>query len=408
MKISRDEYIFRKRSSRAPSSSNGPDRNVAAKLNANVANGLVEPKIVDSEHDVIIVDESVRSDAQKCDEKIVPVVERTCSGANQLIDAVENISLQMSSIVEDHNSVIGPEEESRISQIKIEPTQTPPPIPQAILLAADTAVMIVNVKDHKTVHVRRKTMRGESDQYRKLIQMAIDAAIHAECLQSQLHIGDMVLATSNTQSIYGRASIEQIIGFKALVYFLEFGCLELVDVSIMKILPDALRHYPCLLNEVVLTGVPASVDNPEKIIEYLMKLCYDQTLLTLTYGDGNVKKSMPSRICIDAELIEVLTSASINQNVMASIKGVSIDSDDASANVSLENVPSNENTMELSHKGFSGENVNILILDNSLLQSGYISCIQVSDSKLFSKNDECVNEFGAKVANGEPFLPRCK
>lgn len=104
----------------------------------------------------------------------------------------------------------------------------------------------------------------------------------------------------------------------------------------------------------------------------------------------------------------VSTSTSINQkaievNVPQPL--ISVVGESLMLSVSMENLASSENVIELPHKGFSGENVTVLVLDNSLMKSGYISCVRVEDSAIFGENDERINTYGDQAAKDPPFLP---
>lgn len=391
----RSEHFSRRTSSRASLTSIGRIRQAAEKIVASVPKDTSDPATIDDEHDGIS-DENIAIVEQNRDENMVAVDENHAS--KKLIAAYEKVSVQPTSITLNvGSSSIEPAENSQISRSKmLETVETIAVVPEAILLSPDSVVIVVYVKDHQTVVVRRKAMRGEPDRHKQMIQMAIDGGITAERISSRPGIGDIVLALSNVHSMYGRASVEQINGRAALVYFLELGCSETVEASNIKVIPDALRSLPCLLNEVTLTGVPASAKNPEKIGQFLTKLNHDQTLLQLQYADGKTKRISPWQIRIEGELIDVRTSASINQKAIESL----------ASSVSVENLSSCENGIEIPHKGFSGEKVTVMVLDNSLLKLGYVSCIHVADSTTFGENDERVNAFGMQVAKDPPFLPK--
>lgn len=404
----RSGHFSRRTSSRASLTSIGRIRQVAEKMVAAVPKDTSDPTTLDDEHDGII-NEKIAIVEQNCDEKMVAVDDK--NAAKKLIAALEAVSVQPTSTTLDiSSSVIEPEKKSRISRSKmLETVETVAVVPKAVLLPPDSVVIVAYVRDHKTVVVRRMAMRGESDQHKQLIEMAIAGGINAERITSRPGVGDIVLALSNVHSMYGRACVEQINGRAALVYFLEFGCNETVDASNIKVIPDALGSSPCLLNEVTLTGVPASAKDPEKIVQYLTKLNHDQTLLQLKYADGKVSRVLPWKIRIEGELIDVRTSASINQKAIelnAPAPLISVVSESVALSESMENLSSCENVIELPHKGFSGEKVAVLVLDNSLLKLGYVSGIRVTDSAIFGENDERVNAYGMQVAKDPPFLPK--
>lgn len=405
LNASRSEQFSRRTSNRASLTSIGRIRKVVEQIVGAAPEDLDQSETIGLENIDVSVEDHV---VQKVDKHIVTGVES--SFAKELIVAAEKVPLQPSPVIATDNcNNIELEKKSRISRSKIlETAESVVVNPGAVLLPPDSIVTIVNAKDHKTVYVRRKITRGELDEHKQLIQMAMDGSTAAERLSRRPAIGDIVLALSTTESVYGRARVEQIDGNAVLVHFLDFGCSETVGLNSMKTLPDALHRKPCHLNEISLGGVPTSAANPKKIVEYLMKLSFDQTLLTLKYADSKVNQSSPWHIQIDGELIDVATSASINQKAIElSVQAplISVVSESFSPD-SVDNLSTCGNVIELPHKGFSGENVTVLVLDNSLLKLGYISCIRVSDSNVFGENDERVNAYGTQAAKDPPFLPK--
>lgn len=279
-----------------------------------------------------------------------------------------------------------------------------PSNPDAVRLPSDSVVIVVHVKDHRTLYVRQKPVSSEPDQYKQLVQLVNDASMGAERFTSRPTVGEIVLALSHTHSMYGRGTIEQIIGLSALISFFEFGGSEMVDAGNIKVLPDNLRRSSRLLNEITLAGVPTDAMNSEKIVKFLTKLDSDQTPLKLKYTDDKVNEVSPGHISIEGDLIDATTSISINQKVIecnVAAPLISIVSDSVAGYVSAD-----ENTVELPNTGFSGTNITVLILDNSLIKMGYVSCIRVADSVVFGENDERINAYGKKVANDPPFSPR--
>lgn len=385
----------------------GRIRKVAEQIVEAAPKDFDEPNATGLEQNEVSLEDHVARKVE-VDEQIVAGDEH--GPTNELIVAAGKVSLQPPPVVPaDSCSNIELERKHRISRSKIlETAEAVAVSPQAVLLPPDTAVTIVHVKDHKTVFVRRKTVRGEPDQHKQLIEMALDGSTAAARLPCRPGIGDIVLALSTTESVYGRASVEKIDGSAVLVHFLDFGCSETVGPSSMKILPDALRRAPRLLNKITLGGVPASAVNPKKIVDYLMKLSFDQTLLKLKYADGKVNQSSPWQIRIEGELIDVATLTSINQKAIelnAQTPLISVVSESFSPD-SVDNLSTCGNVIELPHKGFGGENVTVLVLDNSLLKLGYISCIRVADSTVFGENDERVNAYGTQAAKDPPFSPK--
>lgn len=56
--------------------------------------------------------------------------------------------------------------------------------------------------------------------------------------------------------------------------------------------------------------------------------------------------------------------------------------------------------------GFSGQNTEVYVLDNSFLNIGCFSAIKTKDMALLGKNDAFLNENPASIASGLPFHPR--
>lgn len=56
--------------------------------------------------------------------------------------------------------------------------------------------------------------------------------------------------------------------------------------------------------------------------------------------------------------------------------------------------------------GFSGENLELYILDNSFLAIGCFSAIKVSDMALLGTNDESCNKNGDELEKSPDFYPR--
>lgn len=396
-KRSNESYFSRGTSSRA--SSIGRARKVAEKVVAAAPKDSTEAKTAESERDGISDEDEIVS-IKTIEEKIASVDE--CGVAMKLVHSVDKIALQSASATrEDCSSVIDPEKTSPDSRSQLIEIVEPVNVdPEAMVLPPDSAVIVVYVKDHKTVYVRQAT---EGDQHKRLIQQAIDASTSAESLTSRPSVGDIVLALSNMYSMHGRACIELIEGRTALVNFLEFGCVESVDASNIKAIPNALRRLPCLLNEIKLTGVPADSVNADKMIDYLLKLNHDRKPLKLQYATDKVHHGSPWQIFIDGELFDETTTTSVNSELIdlnVSVKIISVNSQSA-----VQAPVESHNENELPQKGFSGKNVTALIVDNSLMKQGYISCIQVSDATIFTENDERVNAYGERVAKETPFLP---
>lgn len=275
--------------------------------------------------------------------------------------------------------------------------------PKAVLLSPGSTVIIVSVIDHQTVRVR-----VNADNYQQLVDSVIKGAIDAPRLTSRPTIGDIVLALSKENAMYGRACVEEINGRSATVQFLEFGGSEIAEASHIKVIPNSLRRETCLLNDIKLVGVPSSAVKSEEIVDYLSRLCRNCTPLQLKYATDQTIDSSSWRIRIEGELVDITTTMSINQkaielNVATPLIHV-VNEPLLLISTSVSEVSASAN--EMLYKGFSGENVTVLILDNSFLHSGYLSCIREADANLFGKNDANVNAYGERVANGSPFLPR--
>lgn len=56
--------------------------------------------------------------------------------------------------------------------------------------------------------------------------------------------------------------------------------------------------------------------------------------------------------------------------------------------------------------GFSGNNMDVYVLDNSFLHIGCFSAIRTKDMALLGKNDAFINENAASIASGPRFHPR--
>lgn len=399
-KSSNGGHFSRGTSCRTSLTSIGRVRKVAENVIAFASKDLAEAKTAESEHDEISNDD-VAVAVKTCEEKITAVDE--CGVAVKLVESVDKLSLQSASATA--SSAIEPEKTSPDprGQIieKVDPVKVDP---EAMLLPPGSAVIVVYVKDHNTVYVRQATV---SHQYKQLIQKANDAGDIAERLTSRPSVGDIVLASSKLHSKYGRACIKRIEGRTAHVHFLEFGCVETVHASNIKAIPNTLRRLPCLLNEISLAGVPEVSMNADKMIDYLLNLNNDRKPLKLQYATGKVRQGSPWEIHINGELFDEATATSVNSklidlNVPVPLRNVISQS---VASAAVECPSSSQNETELLHKGFSGENVTVLILDNSLMKLGYVSCIRESDITIFGENDERVSAYGERVAKETQFFP---
>lgn len=60
----------------------------------------------------------------------------------------------------------------------------------------------------------------------------------------------------------------------------------------------------------------------------------------------------------------------------------------------------------MEYKGFSGKDLDLFILDHSLMGIGYFSAIRANDLNLLTENDQNINLQSEKFEKGLPFYPR--
>lgn len=61
---------------------------------------------------------------------------------------------------------------------------------------------------------------------------------------------------------------------------------------------------------------------------------------------------------------------------------------------------------EVEFVGFSGKDIELLILDNSYMRIGCFSAIQTKDYDILAKKDESINQNADKIVREIPFHPR--
>ncbi|XP_031621641.1 tudor domain-containing protein 1-like [Contarinia nasturtii] len=261
-------------------------------------------------------------------------------------------------------------------------------------------VVIVHVESHHTVYVVPKCML---DQWNKLIQRVNQYASEAKALSKPPEQGYIVLAKPKSSEHWLRAIVRRIRmkDEKAQVEFLEYGFVEAFDFSELKCLSEELVNEQRLVNMVTLQGMPESMENSEVAVCHLMSLQENAQELIVKQMDL-IEKTNISIHC-RAILIDAVTYTVLNETLKE------LGTVEQQKKVENIDIPAEAPKMpvrkQMEYKGFSGKNVQLFILDNSLMHIGCFSAIKASDVNLLTENDNLINDRAAEFEGGLPFCP---
>lgn len=259
-----------------------------------------------------------------------------------------------------------------------------------IVIPNGAEVKIVNIIDHKTIKVQLNL----SSQYRNIVKRIAKEAIDAPPLGRIPRIDELVLSFSSNRMKFGRARVLDVDNGEFKCDFIDFGFVENKQLDQLKVITESIRELEVLVNEIECDDT--------KIFELFDIHCREQTIFKLEYEQNDVFK-YNFGVKIRGKLIKKHSSLSKSETSVGSQSSIR----KYPSFVSLSSKATNRtDTTEIAHKGFSGENVEVLILDNSMICYGFFTCIASAEGPTFHSNDEQINQFGKILENDEPFRPK--
>lgn len=226
-------------------------------------------------------------------------------------------------------------------------------------------VKLTSFVDFKTVFVRS----SNSDDEMEFIKLMNDVANAAKTSGKLITPKTGLLVLAPFEMIYHRSLILKLLNQEeAIVAFVDFGNVDTVNINQMKTMPAELKKRSRMVTKFTLKHVPDAMCN-----DYAMNILYEL-----------LNKSVELTIRFDEPYVPGVTECELATDAFDSVNRVII-------NANVPNVNSDEmdhNQKYMRYVKITGQNVPVLILDNSSLYYGQLSVIRSSDIDLFQRNHQ--------------------
>lgn len=254
---------------------------------------------------------------------------------------------------------------------------SPPP-------ANNSKVMMTYIHNHRCVFIRSMESTDNLN-YLKVLNNCAEYEKISEPMSVLPAKGDVVLA--KFVGIYYRALVIKVNNDNDIkVGFLDFGNSEKTKLSELKHLSKDLQKHRRYNFRVILDGVGEKLTN-DGVMNYLNGLVDDSKVLKLLYDDTKPLKDNSIR------LIDTVTGENINDCVI-DLNRVNV--------VPLNAVPIGLDALE--KVDISGENVELVVLNNSHLCINTLSCVRQEDLKELVDNCQRFQEYCQQVK--DTYTPR--
>lgn len=239
-------------------------------------------------------------------------------------------------------------------------------LPTNWIQKSNTKVKLTSFVDFKTVYVRPSNPEDD----KKFIKLMNDVSKAAKTSGSLTTAKSGLLVLAPFEMIYHRALILKLLNQnEAIVAFIDFGNVDKVEIAKMKQLPAELKKSPRMATRFVLKNVPDAMMNDDalKVLFHLLNLSLEATVRfdePYALGETECELTTPA--------IEV-NKAIIDANVPKA-------ESEATESMGL--------FKRLPHVKITGQDLSVLIVDNSLLQIGQLSIIKSVDIDEFQRNHQ--------------------
>lgn len=240
-------------------------------------------------------------------------------------------------------------------------------VPTKWIQKSNTRVLLMSFVDFKTVYVRPSNPHDDME-FIKLMNDVVKAAKKSAQLRAPKS-GMLVLAPF--EMVYHRALILKLLDQNAaIVAFIDFGNVDTVQIANLKVMSNDLKKRPRMVTRFTLKDVPDAMCNDDAM-NILFQL---------------LNKSAEVTVRFDEPYVPGVTECELATAAFDSVNRVIINA----------NVSNGRIEMDFWHKHpliavrITGQNVPVLILDNSSLLCGQLSIIKMTDIDLFQRNHELV------------------
>lgn len=256
------------------------------------------------------------------------------------------------------------------------------PFPKSGSIVKITCIMTTDV-----VYIR-PVANGAHKEYAEIIQAVQRYASKSKPLTKLPKRGDLVLAEFQNSGYY-RALVVKELENEVIVAYIDFGNTDMKKMSELMELTPQLASLPRHALRTKLAGIENNV-GPKSLeaIDYLQLLCDDQDDLTIKYnGEYNTNDPI--------ELYDNRRQQSVNKTVLNILKIAEPTLSDRV--ITMTDIP----------KRFLpvGKNIEAIVLDNSMLESAYVSCIDPSVYNDRLAITQAIDDYCQNIPN-EPYTPR--
>lgn len=240
-------------------------------------------------------------------------------------------------------------------------------VPTKWIQKSNTRVLLTSFLDFKTVYVRPSNPIDDME-FIKLMNDVVKAAKTSAQLRAP-KCGMLVLA--QFEMVYHRALILKLLDEnKAIVAFIDFGNVDTARIAEMKVMPTELKKMPRMVTRYTLKNVPDAMCNDDAL-NILFEL---------------LNKSAEVTVRFDEPYVPGVTECELATAAFDSVNRVITNANVSNARIEMDSWHKHQ----LITVKITGQNVPVLILDNSSLICGQLSVIKTTDIDLFQRNHELV------------------
>lgn len=251
-------------------------------------------------------------------------------------------------------------------------------LPSNWIQKSNTKVKLTSFVDFKTIYVRPSNPEDD----KKFIKLMNDVSKAAKTSDALTTAKSGLLVLVQFEMIYHRALILKLLNQnEAMVAFIDFGNVDKVEIAKMKQLPAELKKSPRMATRFVLKNVPDAMCNDDAL-----NVLFD--LLNL---------SLEATVRFDEPYILGEIECELNTSAIDSVNKVIINA----------NVPKakSETIKSFAYVELTGQDLSVLILDNSLLHIGQLSIIKSIDIDEFQRNHQRIQTIAQYMDRGEHITP---
>lgn len=233
---------------------------------------------------------------------------------------------------------------------------------------SNTKVKLMCFVDFKTVYVRPSNA-GDEIEFIKLLNDVAKAAKTSPKMESPT---SGCLALAPFEMNYQRVLILKLLNeHEAIVAFLDFGNVDTANIADLKMMPLELKKMPRMVTKFILKNVPTAMCNDDAL-KILYNLLNQQIELSVRF---------------DEPYVFGVTECELMQAAIESVNTI----------INQMNVPWDQFELEsgecqygVQHVEITGENVPVLIVDNSTVCYAQVSVIKAADIDQFQRNDQLI------------------